>query len=108
MATNNITTLSIPATTVGNIANSSTLYVNGNTNYHSTIATFNNSDSALQVSGDANISGNLTVNGVDVGNTLLAIQDRLAILVPDTKKLEQFAALKEAYEHYKMLEALCK
>jgi chemotaxis protein CheY-P-specific phosphatase CheC len=34
------------------------------------------------------------------------VSDRLAILQPDPAKLEQFAALKAAYEHYKMLERL--
>lgn len=35
------------------------------------------------------------------------VEDRLAILQPDPEKLEKFAALKAAYEHYKLLEALC-
>lgn len=65
------------------------------------------SNSALKVSGDANIQGNLTVNGVDIGTTLAKIQDRLAILVPDPARLDKYEALKQAYEHYKVLEALC-
>ena len=36
------------------------------------------------------------------------MEERLAILVPDPKKLEQFAALKKAYEHYKLMEKLCQ
>jgi hypothetical protein len=36
------------------------------------------------------------------------MEERLAILVPDPKKLEQFAALKKAYEHYKLMEQLCQ
>lgn len=36
------------------------------------------------------------------------IEDRLAILVPDPKKLEHFEALQKAYQHYKTLEALCQ
>lgn len=35
------------------------------------------------------------------------LESRLAILQPDPEKLEKFAALKAAYEHYKLLEALC-
>ena len=34
------------------------------------------------------------------------VSDRLAILTPDPAKLEKFSALKAAYDHYKMLEAL--
>ena len=36
------------------------------------------------------------------------IEDRLAILTPDPVKLEKFAALKKAYEHYKLMEKLCQ
>ena len=62
---------------------------------------------SLQVSGDADIKGNLKVNGVDIGTMLAKIQDRLAILVPDPVRLDKYEALKQAYEHYKVLEALC-
>ena len=61
----------------------------------------------LSVSGDADIKGDLTVNGISVLDTLEAINQRLAILVPDPNKLEHFEALRKAYEHYKLMEALC-
>ena len=49
---------------------------------------------------------------IKIGNRSLVkfmetLEQRLAILQPDPEKLEQFAALKAAYEHYKLLEALC-
>lgn len=49
----------------------------------------------------------ITLGNVSLKDTLQSIQDRLAILVPDPKKLEKFEALKQAYDHYKLLEALC-
>ena len=64
-------------------------------------------NSVLKVSGDADIQGNLTVNGSNISEILAKIQDRLAILVPDPKRLEKYEALQQAYEHYKLLEALC-
>jgi hypothetical protein len=62
---------------------------------------------SLQVSGDADIKGNLTVNGSNISEILEKIQERLAILVPDPKRLEKYEALKQAYDNYKLLEALC-
>ena len=62
---------------------------------------------SLQVQGDAEFKGNVTINGQNLAETLRGIQDRLAILVPDPKLLEKYEALKQAYEHYKILEALC-
>lgn len=62
---------------------------------------------SLQVSGDADIRGNLTVNGANISQILEKIQERLAILVPDPKRLEKYEALKQAYDNYKLLEALC-
>lgn len=41
-----------------------------------------------------------------VEERLSTIEDRLAILRPDPEKLEKWEALREAYEHYKSLEAL--
>jgi hypothetical protein len=35
------------------------------------------------------------------------VEQRLAILQPDPELLDKFEALKQAYEHYKTLEALC-
>ena len=58
----------------------------------------------MELHGD---DADLIINGQSLKDTMQTIQDRLAILVPDPKKLEQFEALKQAYEHYKTLEALC-
>lgn len=75
-----------------------------------TWTTFNNSNSqsSLNVKGDAEFEGKVKVNGQDIGEFMETISRRLAILVPDPEKLEHFEALKKAYEHYKMLEKLCE
>ena len=41
-----------------------------------------------------------------ISDRLRTVEERLAILVPDPDKLEKWEALKEAYNHYKSLEAL--
>lgn len=75
--------------------------------YIYTTAGSNGSSPSLSVSGDADIKGDLTVRGINIAETLSKINERLAILVPDPKRLEKYEALKQAYEHYKTLEALC-
>ena len=62
----------------------------------------------LKVNGDAEFDGDVKIKGVSIAEALDTITKRLAILVPDPEKLEHFAALKKAYEHYKTLEALCQ
>ena len=62
---------------------------------------------SIKVTGDAEFEGAVKVKGKDLAKSLEAIEKRLAILVPDPKKLEKFEALKKAYDHYKLLEALC-
>ena len=57
---------------------------------------------------DFKVTGDLIVKGVNILDMVQKINDRLAILVPDPVLLEKYEALREAYEHYKTLEALCK
>jgi hypothetical protein len=61
----------------------------------------------LHVKGDAEIDGDIKVKGRSLEKMLQKIEDRLAIISdPDPAKLEKYAALKKAYEHYKTLERL--
>ena len=62
----------------------------------------------LKVNGDAEFEGKVKINGQDIAEFMETISKRLSILQPDPAKLEHFAALKKAYEHYKTLEALCE
>jgi hypothetical protein len=59
--------------------------------------------SGIEMDEDADI----TIGGRSMKKLLEGIEQRLAILVPDPKKLERYEALQQAYEHYKTLEALC-
>jgi hypothetical protein len=66
-----------------------------------------NNSNTLQVNGDANFEGDIKVKGRSLEKMFQKIEDRLAILQdPDPKKLEKYAALKKAYDHYKTLERL--
>ena len=46
------------------------------------------------------------INLDEAAETLKILRERLLILVPDFEKHEKYAALKKAYDHYKMLERL--
>lgn len=62
----------------------------------------------IQVKGDAEFDGDIKWKGRSLGEMLEKIENRLAILTPNPKKLEQYEALQKAYRNYKMLEALCE
>ena len=79
---------------------------NSNGNWASVVSSSTTTPS-IQVKGDAEFEGNVTINGQNLAETLQRIQDRLAILVPNPKLLNKYEALQQAYEHYKTLEALC-
>jgi len=63
---------------------------------------------SICVTGDAEFEGDVKIKGVNICEVLNKIESRLAILQPDPKKLKHFEALKKAYDHYKVLEALCE
>ena len=66
-----------------------------------------NGSAGLHVTSNAVFDGDVTIKGSNIAKTLQKIEDRLAILQdPDPAKLEKFAALKKAYDNYKMLERL--
>lgn len=92
----------------GGSSGSGLIYGSGAGGYSWSNITANNAQSSLQVTGEANFDGDVTIKGISITKTLEDINKRLAILVPDPDKLEHFEALKKAYNHYKMLEALCE
>jgi hypothetical protein len=48
----------------------------------------------------------VVIDGVSMKEQIEAINKRLAILIPDPELLAEYETLREAYEHYKTLEAL--
>ena len=75
--------------------------------YSPAYATSSSSPSKFVVEYDSiNVREKFTVAGVDVGEVLKSVMERLCI-IQDSTKHEQFAALKRAYDNYKVVEALC-
>jgi hypothetical protein len=69
----------------------------------------NNTNAKMTAKGQLHLEGenaDIVMNGVSLKDILNGITDRLAILQPKSELLEKYANLREAYEHYKTLEAL--
>jgi hypothetical protein len=93
-------------TTINNI-NSNTQWATGTSGYtfNNTITpnTVNISTTGIEMAAGTDIK----IDGHSLKEFMKKMEQRLAILVPDPKKLEKFEALKKAYEHYKTMESLC-
>jgi len=115
----NINTITLPSintftyggsgTTVGGITtiSNNSQWATGTSGY-----TFNNAITPNTV--NINTTGiemaagtDIKIDGQSLKEFMKKMEQRLAILVPDPKKLEKFEALKKAYEHYKTMESLC-
>ena len=113
---NNYGTVTISSTSsyfsTGSVTIPSSYYVtNGGSvsNWSSNITTTAGTNTpSLHVTGEAEFENDIKIKGVSLAKMLEDINNRLAILVPDPAKLEHFEALQKAYEHYKLLEALCQ
>jgi len=99
---------------IGSLSASNSVTWNTGTNYTISGAgnsySFSNSPSTVQIStnGIEMAAGtDLKIDGQSLKDFMKKMEQRLAILVPDPKKLEKFEALKKAYEHYKTMESLC-
>ena len=104
----NSNTITLPSTTI----NSGYTIGSAGGNYYATGTSggYNTSPSVNITSGGIDMAAgtDITVDGKSLKEFMNKMEERLAILVPDPAKLEQFAALKKAYEHYKLMEKLCQ
>ena len=115
----NINTITLPSSTFtygGAIGSGITTINNINSNSQWTTGTSGYTINSGYNSGTVNISTNgidmaagtdIKIDGKSLKEFMKKMEQRLAILVPDPKKLEKFEALKKAYEHYKTMESLC-
>ena len=53
-------------------------------------------------------ASDVKLDGVSIKESISKINERLAILEPDFVLMEKYTALKELYDQYKTLEALCR
>ena len=102
--------------TLGSITAPSTWTVS-NTSATSGTVSYTTASNGWYTSNPVNITGNgitmpqdgdIKIGDKSLKEFMLKMEERLAILVPDPKKLEKFEALKRAYENYKLMEKLCQ
>ena len=74
----------------------------------STIAAANPKTASIQINGkNPTISTEKnSINLDDLAELMTMLRERLLILIPNFEKHEKYQALKKAYDHYKMIEAL--
>lgn len=63
-------------------------------------------DPWTSVNNDLNVCGDIKVDGVSLKDWMQTVNQRLLILEPKPELQAKYAALQQAYEHYKTLEAL--
>jgi len=108
-------TITLPSTTISGSGSAGyTIGSTGSTMYTTGTGTYNwntTTSPSVHISSDGidmAAGTDIKVDGKSLKEFMNKMEERLAILVPDPKKLEQFAALKKAYEHYKLMESLCQ
>ncbi len=107
ISSNTITLPSSSSYTIGSAG--STLYSTGAGSYNwNNVTTTSPSVNITSDGIDMAAGTDIKVDGKSLKEFMNKMEERLAILVPDSAKLEQFAALKKAYEHYKLMESLCQ
>ena len=107
-------TITLPSTTISGSGSAGYTIGSAGSNYYTTGTggyTFNTTTPSVNItSGGIDMASgtDIKVDGKSLKTFMNKMEERLAILIPDPAKLEQFAALKKAYEHYKLMESLCQ
>jgi hypothetical protein len=100
---------SVPTGTTYTNLSSGTVYINAGTNWNSINTMSPASYSQPTFSGHAtfNTSDGKSTSVDELVMTVEMLKKRLLILQPCFEKHEQYPALKEAYEHYLLIERMC-
>lgn len=103
--TANTYTISTQSSTVPLLAGSTVPLITSTYNWSDSIGSVDtNSSPSLAVRGDAKIEGKLMLGNKDIGEVLDKIEQRLAILKPNTNLEEKWEKLKSLGDEYRALE----
>jgi len=86
-------------------SNTGVVYAINPSNTITTINTGSVGPNVFSVKGDAEFDGDIKLQGKSLNDTLSKIEERLAILHPNTKLEEKWVKLKELRKQYQELEA---
>ena len=102
-------TISITGTTIGNIDPGYIFTTNNTTgsswNWGNITTDPNLQGTSIQIKGDAEFDGEVTIKGKNIADMFAKIEERLAILHPNEKLEDKWDELKELGKRYKELEA---
>jgi hypothetical protein len=101
-------TITLPSSSYAIGAVGSTLYNTGTGNGYTWNTTISPTVNITGTGIDMAAGTDIKIDGKSLKEFMNKLEERLSILVPDPAKLEKFAALKKAYEHYKLMESLCQ
>jgi len=107
ITTNNTGTAYIPSTVVGGAG---TYYSSGVGSSGPMWTTNTTQNANVKITGNNPTihTDKNSINLDEVADLVKILKERLLVIIPDFEKHEKYAALKKAYDHYKLIEAMAQ
>jgi hypothetical protein len=104
ITTNNTGTAQFPSTVVG----TSGTYLSSGTTSSPMWTSTTTQNANIKVTGNNPTihTDKNSINLDEVADLVKILKERLLVIIPDFEKHEKYAALKKAYDHYKLIEAM--
>jgi hypothetical protein len=99
----NTSTITIPAQGGGGAGS---YYTSGTTGPMWTTTTTQNANVKITGNNPTITTDKNSINLDEVADLVKILKERLLVIIPDFEKHEKYAALKKAYDHYKLIEAM--
>ena len=103
ITTNNTSTFTVPAQGGGGVG---TYLSSGTTSSPMWVGTTQNANVKITGNNPTIHTDKNSINLDEVADLVKILKERLLVIIPDFEKHEKYAALKKAYDHYKLIEAM--
>jgi len=103
ITTNNTSTFTVPAQGGGGVG---TYLSSGTTSSPMWVGTTQNANIKVTGNNPTIHTDKNSINLDEVADLVKILKERLLVIIPDFEKHEKYAALKKAYDHYKLIEAM--